>query len=323
MYRSFQNGRNDIEDVEYELLEELGRGAFGVVRRGVDLSTGQAFAIKIINTSRMSKKDMESIENEANICRTLRHQNIVQLHDSFHYNGKFFMIFDLVTGGELFEDIVSRDHYSEACAGYSISCVLDALAYCHANNIIHRDLKPENILLRSKQRNAVLKIADFGLAIRVPDNRPRRYGIAGTYTYMAPEVLLERAYAKPVDMWSCGVILYLLLSGTAPFRARDENRLCEKIVHGRYSYPYQEWGCITTAAKNLVDRLLTRNPYTRITAEEALRHPWLQVSRQRLYECSMSVKKNCENHQIRSSGCYVSLCDPPTFGFEETTITSY
>ncbi|KAF7260761.1 hypothetical protein EG68_01764 [Paragonimus skrjabini miyazakii] len=261
MYRSFQEDRNETEDAEYELLEELGSN----------------FPIQLNPLLLFEPPDMKSIENEANICRMLRHKNVVQLHDSFHYNGKYFMIFDLVTGGELFEDIVSRDHYSEACASYSIFCVLDALGYCHANNIIHRDLKPENILLASKQRNAVLKIADFGLAIRVPDNNPRRYGIAGTYTYMAPEVLLERAYAKPVDMWSCGVILYLLLSGTAPFHARDESRLCEKIIHGKYYYPHEEWGCITTAAKDLVDRLLTRNPYMRITAEEALRHPWLRA----------------------------------------------
>ncbi|TGZ59959.1 hypothetical protein CRM22_008795 [Opisthorchis felineus] len=219
---------------------------------------------------------LQKVEREADICRLLKHENIVQLHDSFHTSGSFFMIFDLVVGGELFEDIVAREHYSESSASACIYLVLDALAYCHRNGVIHRDLKPENLLLASRSRDAPIKIADFGLALQTSDNQPRRHGLAGTYVYMAPEVISESPYNNAVDVWSCGVILYLLLAGYPPFMDRDDDRLQRKILTTRHTYPSSEWSLITRAAKDLIDQMLERDLSRRISAAAALQHPWLR-----------------------------------------------
>ncbi|KAG5443073.1 Calcium/calmodulin-dependent protein kinase type II alpha chain [Clonorchis sinensis] len=186
------------------------------------------------------------------------------------------MIFDLVVGGELFEDIVAREHYSESSASACIYLILDALAYCHRNGVIHRDLKPENLLLASRSRDAPVKIADFGLAVQTSDNQPRRHGLAGTYVYMAPEVIREMPYNNAVDVWSCGVILYLLLAGYPPFMDRDDDRLQRKILTTRHTYPPNEWSLITRAAKDLIDQMLQRDASRRISAAAALQHPWLR-----------------------------------------------
>ncbi|TKS78562.1 Calcium/calmodulin-dependent protein kinase type II subunit beta [Collichthys lucidus] len=152
---------------EYQLYEELGKGAFSVVRRCVKLCTGQEYAAKIINTKKLSARDHQKLEREARICRLLKHPNIVRLHDSISEEGFHYLLFDLVTGGELFEDIVAREYYSEADASHCIQQILEAVLHCHQMGVVHRDLKPENLLLASKCKNAAVKLADFGLAIEV------------------------------------------------------------------------------------------------------------------------------------------------------------
>ncbi|KAK5852198.1 hypothetical protein PBY51_023686 [Eleginops maclovinus] len=139
---------------EYQLYEELGKGAFSVVRRCVKLCTGQEYAAKIINTKKLSARDHQKLEREARICRLLKHSNIVRLHDSISEEGFHYLLFDLVTGGELFEDIVAREYYSEADASHCIQQILEAVLHCHQMGVVHRDLKPENLLLASKCKNA-------------------------------------------------------------------------------------------------------------------------------------------------------------------------
>ncbi|XP_056117464.1 calcium/calmodulin-dependent protein kinase type II subunit gamma isoform X14 [Rhinichthys klamathensis goyatoka] len=278
---------------EYQLYEELGKGAFSVVRRCVKLCTGQEHAAKIINTKKLSARDHQKLEREARICRLLKHPNIVRLHDSISEEGFHYLLFDLVTGGELFEDIVAREYYSEADASHCIQQILEAVLHCHQMGVVHRDLKPENLLLASKCKNAAVKLADFGLAIEVQGDQQAWFGFAGTPGYLSPEVLRKEAYGKPVDIWACGVILYILLVGYPPFWDEDQHKLYQQIKAGAYDFPSPEWDTVTPEAKNLINQMLTINPGKRITAQEALKHPWVcqrstvasMMHRQETVEC--------------------------------------
>ncbi|XP_033973721.1 calcium/calmodulin-dependent protein kinase (CaM kinase) II beta 1 isoform X3 [Trematomus bernacchii] len=278
---------------ECQLYEELGKGAFSVVRRCVKLCTGQEYAAKIINTKKLSARDHQKLEREARICRLLKHSNIVRLHDSISEEGFHYLLFDLVTGGELFEDIVAREYYSEADASHCIQQILEAVLHCHQMGVVHRDLKPENLLLASKCKNAAVKLADFGLAIEVQGEQQAWFGFAGTPGYLSPEVLRKEAYGKPVDIWACGVILYILLVGYPPFWDEDQHKLYQQIKAGAYDFPSPEWDTVTPEAKNLINQMLTINPAKRITAQEALKHPWVcqrstvasMMHRQETVEC--------------------------------------
>ncbi|XP_063753353.1 calcium/calmodulin-dependent protein kinase (CaM kinase) II beta 1 isoform X28 [Eleginops maclovinus] len=278
---------------EFQLYEELGKGAFSVVRRCVKLCSGQEYAAKIINTKKLSARDHQKLEREARICRLLKHSNIVRLHDSISEEGFHYLLFDLVTGGELFEDIVAREYYSEADASHCIQQILEAVLHCHQMGVVHRDLKPENLLLASKCKNAAVKLADFGLAIEVQGDQQAWFGFAGTPGYLSPEVLRKEAYGKPVDIWACGVILYILLVGYPPFWDEDQHKLYQQIKAGAYDFPSPEWDTVTPEAKNLINQMLTINPAKRITAQEALKHPWVcqrstvasMMHRQETVEC--------------------------------------
>uniref|UniRef100_A0AAR2LVI6 calcium/calmodulin-dependent protein kinase n=1 Tax=Pygocentrus nattereri TaxID=42514 RepID=A0AAR2LVI6_PYGNA len=250
---------------EYQLFEELGKGAFSVVRRCVKILSGQEYAAKIINTKKLSARDHQKLDREARICRLLKHPNIVRLHDSISEEGHHYLIFDLVTGGELFEDIVAREYYSEADASHCIQQILEAVLHCHQMGVVHRDLKPENLLLASKSKGAAVKLADFGLAIEVEGDQQAWFG----------------------------VILYILLVGYPPFWDEDQHRLYQQIKAGAYDFPSPEWDTVTPEAKDLINKMLTINPAKRITAAEALKHPWIShrstvascMHRQETVEC--------------------------------------
>ncbi|XP_057198454.1 calcium/calmodulin-dependent protein kinase type II subunit delta isoform X6 [Triplophysa rosa] len=278
---------------EYQLYEELGKGAFSVVRRCVKKSTGQEYAAKIINTKKLSARDHQKLDREARICRLLKHPNIVRLHDSISEEGFHYLVFDLVTGGELFEDIVAREYYSEADASHCINQILESVSHIHQHDIVHRDLKPENLLLASKMKGAAVKLADFGLAIEVQGDQQAWFGFAGTPGYLSPEVLRKDPYGKPVDIWACGVILYILLVGYPPFWDEDQHKLYQQIKAGAYDFPSPEWDTVTPEAKNLINQMLTINPAKRITSDQALKHPWVcqrstvasMMHRQETVEC--------------------------------------
>uniref|UniRef100_A0A674BPA6 calcium/calmodulin-dependent protein kinase n=1 Tax=Salmo trutta TaxID=8032 RepID=A0A674BPA6_SALTR len=286
---------------EFQLFEELGKGAFSVVKRCLRISSGQEFAAKIINTKKLSARGIDThanthhqkLEREARICRLLKHPNIVRLHDSISEEGFHYLLFDLVTGGELFEDIVAREYYSEADASHCIQQIVESVHHCHVNGIVHRDLKPENLLLASKLKGAAVKLADFGLAIEVQADQQAWFGFAGTPGYLSPEVLRKDPYGKPVDLWACGVILYILLVGYPPFWDEDQHRLYQQIKAGAYDFPSPEWDTVTPDAKDLINKMLTINPGKRITTAEALKHPWIcqrstvasMMHRQETVEC--------------------------------------
>ncbi|CAO2640524.1 Calcium/calmodulin-dependent protein kinase type II subunit beta, partial [Lemmus lemmus] len=250
----------------------LSRGAFSVVRRCVKLCTGHEYAAKIINTKKLSARDHQKLEREARICRLLKHSNIVRLHDSISEEGFHYLVFDL---------------------SHCIQQILEAVLHCHQMGVVHRDLKPENLLLASKCKGAAVKLADFGLAIEVQGDQQAWFGFAGTPGYLSPEVLRKEAYGKPVDIWACGVILYILLVGYPPFWDEDQHKLYQQIKAGAYDFPSPEWDTVTPEAKNLINQMLTINPAKRITAHEALKHPWVcqrstvasMMHRQETVEC--------------------------------------
>uniref|UniRef100_A0A673G1N8 calcium/calmodulin-dependent protein kinase n=1 Tax=Sinocyclocheilus rhinocerous TaxID=307959 RepID=A0A673G1N8_9TELE len=268
---------------EYQLYEELGKP---------NIKTGRAYRESLQATYSLNRYH-QKLEREARICRLLKHPNIVRLHDSISEEGVHYLVFDLVTGGELFEDIVAREYYSEADASHCIQQILESVNYCHLNGIVHRDLKPENLLLASKLKGAAVKLADFGLAIEVQGDQQAWFGFAGTPGYLSPEVLRKEPYGKPVDMWACGVILYILLVGYPPFWDEDQHRLYQQIKAGAYDFPSPEWDTVTPEAKDLINKMLTINPAKRITAAEALKHPWIcqrstvasMMHRQETVEC--------------------------------------
>uniref|UniRef100_A0A7N8X744 calcium/calmodulin-dependent protein kinase n=1 Tax=Mastacembelus armatus TaxID=205130 RepID=A0A7N8X744_9TELE len=319
---------------EYQLFEELGKGAFSVVRRCVKISSGQEYAAKIINTKKLSARDHQKLEREARICRLLKHPNIVRLHDSISEEGFHYLVFDLVTGGELFEDIVAREYYSEADASHCIQQILESVHHCHVNGIVHRDLKPENLLLASKLKGAAVKLADFGLAIEVQGDQQAWFGFAGTPGYLSPEVLRKDPYGKPVDMWACGVILYILLVGYPPFWDEDQHRLYQQIKAGAYDFPSPEWDTVTPEAKDLINKMLTINPSKRITAAEALKHPWIcqrstvasMMHRQETVEC---LKKFNARRKLKVRlltvlhvSIYVEQFIQPSFSFLPLSLSS-
>ncbi|XP_016520743.1 calcium/calmodulin-dependent protein kinase type II delta 1 chain isoform X12 [Poecilia formosa] len=176
---------------------------------------------------------------------------------------------------------------------HCIQQILEAVLHCHQMGVVHRDLKPENLLLASKLKGAAVKLADFGLAIEVQGDQQAWFGFAGTPGYLSPEVLRKDPYGKPVDMWACGVILYILLVGYPPFWDEDQHRLYQQIKAGAYDFPSPEWDTVTAEAKDLINKMLTINPAKRVTAADALKHPWIcqrstvasMVHRQETVEC--------------------------------------
>uniref|UniRef100_A0A4W5JVD9 calcium/calmodulin-dependent protein kinase n=1 Tax=Hucho hucho TaxID=62062 RepID=A0A4W5JVD9_9TELE len=266
-----------------------------------------------LTPSVFSPIDHQKLEREARICRLLKHPNIVRLHDSISEEGFHYLVFDLVTGGELFEDIVAREYYSEADASQCIQQILESVNHCHQSGIVHRDMKPENLLLASKLKGAAVKLADFGLAIEVQGDQQAWFGFAGTPGYLSPEVLRKDPYGKPVDMWACGVILYILLVGYPPFWDEDQHRLYQQIKAGAYDFPSPEWDTVTPEAKDLINKMLTINPAKRVTATDALKHPWIcqrstvasMMHRQETVEClrKFNARRKLKSPQLAGVHC--------------------
>lgn len=266
---------HEIEQ-RYELGRELGRGEFGVTYLATDKSTGEVFACKSISKKKLrTRVDIEDVRREVEIMKLLpRHPNIVSLKDTYEDDNAVHLVMELCEGGELFDRIVARGHYTERAAAAVTRTIVEVIQVCHKHGVMHRDLKPENFLFGNKKENAPLKAIDFGLSVIFKPGETFNE-IVGSPYYMAPEVL-KRNYGPEVDVWSAGVILYILLCGVPPFWAETEQGVAQAIIRSVVDFKRDPWPKVSDSAKDLVKKMLNPDPKQRLSAQEVLDHPWLQ-----------------------------------------------
>ncbi|XP_035723153.1 calcium/calmodulin-dependent protein kinase type 1-like isoform X2 [Vespa mandarinia] len=271
-----KDGKDDkspsVED-KYILKELLGTGAFSEVRLAESKEKpGQMFAVKIIDKKALKGKE-DSLENEIKVLRRLTHPNIVQLLETYEDKIKVYLVMELVTGGELFDRIVEKGSYTEKDASGLIRQVLEAVDYMHEQGVVHRDLKPENLLYYSPDEDSKIMISDFGLS-KMEDSGIMATA-CGTPGYVAPEVLAQKPYGKAVDVWSIGVISYILLCGYPPFYDENDANLFAQILKGEFEFDSPYWDDISDSAKDFIHKLMCVNVEQRYTCKQALAHPWI------------------------------------------------
>ncbi|CAI5473890.1 unnamed protein product [Closterium sp. Yama58-4] len=256
--------------------KELGSGQFGIIRPCMEVATGQVFACKTINKKCIqSKEDAEDIRKEVACLTLLRgHPTIVALRDTVEDEENIHIVMELCQGGDLFDRVSSSGRLTEQCAARLCRALVEALLHCHCHGILHRDIKPENILLCDRSENSRIKLVDFGVATFFEPGK-RLTEVLGTPEYMAPEVLLQ-SYGPEADIWSAGVVLYILLCGVPPFWASSRKCVAEAILKGSVSFKSAKWANASEECKELVRRMLTKDPRERITALEILDHPWIR-----------------------------------------------
>uniref|UniRef100_K3WM37 Protein kinase domain-containing protein n=1 Tax=Globisporangium ultimum (strain ATCC 200006 / CBS 805.95 / DAOM BR144) TaxID=431595 RepID=K3WM37_GLOUD len=265
---------NSFEE-QYTLGKMIGSGTFSVVRDAIHKPTGQKYAIKCIKREGLSAEDIEALTTEVAILKQMNHPNIMILHDFFSEEKYYYLVTEFMAGGELFDRIVEKAYYSEREARDLVKLLLEAIKYCHDADIVHRDLKPENLLLTSKDDDASIKLADFGFAKKIEFNGDGLVTACGTPGYVAPEILEGRAYGKGVDIWSIGVITYILLCGYPPFHDDNHNALFKKIKKGKYQFDSPYWDHVSDEAKDLISKMLVVNPAERATVGQLLEHRWV------------------------------------------------
>eukprot|EP00607_Mallomonas_marina_P009108 CAMPEP_0182422596 /NCGR_PEP_ID=MMETSP1167-20130531/8317_1 /TAXON_ID=2988 /ORGANISM="Mallomonas Sp, Strain CCMP3275" /LENGTH=532 /DNA_ID=CAMNT_0024600777 /DNA_START=211 /DNA_END=1809 /DNA_ORIENTATION=- len=266
--------------VKYKIdPKELGHGHYGVVRKCQNRETLEYYAVKTIRKAKVRR--IEILMREIEILKTMDHPNIIKLVDVYEDERFLHLVTELCTGGELFERIITKTksaegHYSEQDASVVVRCLLSAIEYCHTvHNISHRDLKPENLLFADSTDDSTLKIIDFGLS-RYDDEVNHMTTRVGTPYYIAPEVL-ERKYDKECDLWSIGVITYILLCGYPPFYGSSDSEIFSAVRKAQLDFPSPDWDAISNEAKALIRCMLQKNPQARPTARTALEHPWFSA----------------------------------------------
>lgn len=258
---------------DFHFKQVLGTGAFSeVILAESKRCAGEFYAVKCINKRSIKGKE-ETLENEIDVLRRLKHENIVQLMDVYEDKSFKYLVMQLVTGGELFDRIVEKGNYTEKDASQLIKQVLEAVDYMHDKGVVHRDLKPENLLYYSAAEDSKIMISDFGLS------KTAESGImataCGTPGYVAPEVLAQQPYDKEVDVWSIGVISYILLCGYPPFYDENDSELFRQILKGYYEFDSPYWDDISESAKDFIRRLMCKQVSMRITCKQALTHQWI------------------------------------------------
>ncbi|XP_015254728.1 PREDICTED: calcium/calmodulin-dependent protein kinase type 1D-like [Cyprinodon variegatus] len=266
---SWKKNVNNIKDV-FDFKGKMGSGSFSEVYMVREKKSGQLYALKCLKKKHLANSNLE---NEINVLRRIKHENVVRLEDFYESRTHYYLVMQLVSGGELFDRILDKGVYTEKDASKVIKQVLEAVGYLHENGIVHRDLKPENLLYDNMDENSKIMVSDFGLS------KALEHGVmstaCGTPGYVAPEVLAQKPYSKAVDCWSIGVITYILLSGYPPFFEENETQLFSKIMRADYAFHSPFWDDISESAKDFIRNLMEKNPTTRFTTEQALRHPWI------------------------------------------------
>ncbi|KAL5202759.1 hypothetical protein ABZP36_013711 [Zizania latifolia] len=267
-----------MEDVRatYTFGRELGRGQFGVTYLATHKPTGRRYACKSIAARKLARKDdVDDVRREVQIMHHLTgHRNIVELRGAYEDRHSVNLVMELCEGGELFDRIIARGHYSERAAAALCREIVSVVHSCHSMGVMHRDLKPENFLFLNKREDSPLKATDFGLSVFFKPGEQFR-DLVGSAYYVAPEVL-KRRYGAEADIWSAGVILYILLSGVPPFWAENEDGIFDAVLQGYIDFSSEPWPSISSGAKDLVKRMLRQDPKERLTAAEILNHPWIR-----------------------------------------------
>jgi len=260
---------------------KLGEGAFSVVIEATKRGTNEHYAVKVVTKSKLTKEDEIALKDEIDVLNELKNEHIIRLYDVYEEPSYYYLVTEQMKGGELFDRIVSKSFYNEKEARDVCTILFEAIGYCHSKSVAHRDLKPENLLLQSEDNDSAIKIADFGFAKRVltPNSLTTQCGTPG---YVAPEILEGVAYDTKSDMWSLGVIIYILLGGYPPFIEQNQRELFRKIRKGQYEFHEEYWGGVSKDAKDLISSLLTVDPAKRISAKEALEHKWMLTDGKKL-----------------------------------------
>lgn len=263
--------KEDITSV-YTFERRLGTGRFGVVNQvSLNKDPNKKFAVKSVQIESILS-ELELIENELDILRLVDHPNIIKYYETYNDGKYLHMVTELCTGGELFDHIVRKGIFSEAEAGRIMEKILSAINFLHNLGVCHRDLKPENFVFSSKEHDAEIKIIDFGLSKKFMKEHIM-HDIVGTPYYVAPEVL-EGVYTSACDVWSVGVILYIMLNGKPPFTGSTSSEILGKAARAQVFFPEKQWHAISHEAKDLIQKMLEKDPLKRYTAKQCLDHPW-------------------------------------------------
>jgi len=285
-----------VDSIEtfYAMGDELGRGRFSVVQRAKHKQENVSYAIKVVvNESLSDEENLEALETEIKILRQLRHPYIVSLKEVVTTPSDTYIVMELLSGGELFNRIVDKGSFPEKEAAQLFAQILLSMEYLHSLHIVHRDVKPENILYVESDKDDI-KLIDFGYAGLWTPERPLT-GLCGTPDYVAPEVLTwydddenGTAYGTGSDLWSLGVLLYVILSGCSPFSADEEEQLLKQVAEAKYEFFENEWKDTSQSCKDLISRLLVVDPAARMTMEQVLEHPWLKEA---IAECRRQTEE--------------------------------
>ena len=298
----------------YEVLKPLGEGSYGKVYKVRNRKTGVILAMKEIIKNPTMERDLESnLIKEIKILMMLDHPNILKVYEYFNTKRKLYLISELCTGGELFDHIVSVNYFNEKVSAHIFKQILSAINFCHFNKIIHRDLKPENILVENESEKKIeyfnIKVIDFGTSdIIIKNNKFSK--LIGTPLYMAPEIL-DNSYNEKCDLWSCGVILYILISGEAPFFGDHDQQMLKNVYKGKFTFESDVWKEVSEDAKDLIKNLMNKDVNQRYTAEQALNHIWFekmkdksdgsQLSKETLDKISKNLAKFNYGHKLQQA----------------------
>jgi calcium-dependent protein kinase len=259
---------------KYTVEKEIGAGGYARCLLVKNKTTGQLYACKELQKNKLN--NVASLKSEIQILIKLDHPNIIKLYEIYENDNYIYLVMELCTGGELFDRIIQKTEqgkqFTEKEVANIFQQMMSAINYCHSNKIVHRDLKPENLLLASQDENSPIKVIDFGMS-RIFNNKQAMFDKVGTAYYISPEVL-DGFYDEKCDIWSAGVILYILLCGYPPFNGNDDDEIFESIKKRKFVFPEAEWANISKEAKDLINKMLS-DPLTRLTAEQVLVHPWL------------------------------------------------
>ncbi|CAN1267372.1 Calcium-dependent protein kinase 13 [Linum perenne] len=285
----------------YVLGEQLGWGQFGVIRVCTERSTGELFACKSIAKDRLvTSDDIRSVKLEIEIMTKLSgHPNVVDLKAVYEDEDYVHLVMELCAGGELFHQLEKHGRFCEVQAKVLFKDLMQVVLHCHEIGVVHRDLKPENILLATKSSSSQIKLADFGLATYVKPGRSL-HGTVGSPFYIAPEVL-SGGYNQTADVWSAGVILYILLSGMPPFWGKTKSQIFDAVRAADLRFPSNLWDRVTSSAKELVQGMLRVDPLQRLTAQQVLEHSWMRDESPCLEETCPHTRESCQEWGLGSN----------------------